>query len=220
LFISPQVTPNQDEDAVPPFDPHDENNLQFDVVTPPTYDDFVKVTLSQNPDGFIFYGHGRVRNSMGHLVFVILQGIPLFRTRVNDLRGASMISDPLASKKNLCFSLLLACETAWMSDDPGQQMNFENTVTGSLLTKTKIGFVVGAQLKIDFFAAQRFLSGTLNALQDGTPLDLALRTGRTLVRNMDTNASLRSPLDWWVPVLYAKSTVFDILTKPPVVIPD
>lgn len=221
LFISPRPTPTDEQEAVLPIEPDKGDKLVFDIISPPTYSDFLRITDDVNlrPDGFIFFGHGKVRDSIGHLVFVIMQGIPLFKRPVDDLRSGSAISGALATKKNLRFSCLMACETAWMSDDA---MRFENTVAGSLLTSTKMGFVLGAQLKLDFYAAQTFLAETLGAIQNGISLDLAVKVGRKGTRALlpGSNATTRSPLDWWVPVLYAKSTVFDIVSNAKIELPE
>jgi hypothetical protein len=221
LFISPRPTPTLEQEGVLPIEPEAGTNLVFDIVNPPTFADFNRISddINISPDGFIFFGHGKVRDSIGHLVFVVMQGMPMFKRPVDDLRSGAAVSGALAAQKKLRFSCLMACETAWMSD---KEMSFENTVAGSLLTKTNIGFVLGAQLKLDFYAAQTFLADTLGAVQAGYPLDLAIKVGRKAVRGLTpgSNATDKSGLDWWVPVLYAKSSVFDILAKPVMQLPE
>jgi hypothetical protein len=212
LFVSPQATATPGEQSVPYIRPENFQNVVFDIVNPPTYVDFMRAADNDktNPDGFIFYGHGKVKDGIGHLIFVELQGL-IMKKAVDDVRRGSAISTALATKRNLRFSFLMACETAWINDDDDQDMKFEDTVAGTLMSQTRIGFVLGAQLKIDFGSAHTFLITTLQQVQAGVPLDLAMKIGRRNIRGLLPDSNARSPLDWWVPVLYAKSTMFDIL---------
>jgi hypothetical protein len=222
LFLSPRPMPTQEQGPVLPIEPESGETLAFEVISPPTYSQFVAITdeASFRPDGFIFFGHGKMKDSIGHLVFVIMQRFTLFKKPVDDLRTGGAVSLALAAKKSLRFTYLMACETAWIGED--DSIKFEDTVAGSLLSRTRMGFVIAAQLKIDFYAAQDFLFNTLAAIQSGTPLDLATTLGRKNVRGIapGAEAGSRAALDWWVPVLYAKSTVLDIVSKPQIQMPE
>ena len=100
-------------------------------------------------------------------------------------------------------------------------MSFDSTVAGHLLINTTLAFVVGAQLKMNFPAAEAFLTQMMSALQGDEqddqpdPLDLLLRQGRQAVWALEPP----SCLDWWVPVIYAKSTSLGLFAKPKIEIP-
>lgn len=215
LYVSPKPAATPEREAVPDLEPDRSESVLFDIVSPPTFADFLGIAdrTATRPDGFIFYGHGDVKDNVGHLVFVARKGIiPGFKTWDDDLRPGHAVSTALAQKKQLRFSCLLACESAWVGDTHAN-LPFEDTVVGALMNQTRVGFVVGAQLKLNFTAAAHFLSGTLSALvKERKPLDLAIRGGRKAVKSLaGAEVGIQAPLDWWVPVLYAKSTGFDVL---------
>ena len=109
------------------------------------------------------------------------------------------------------LACIFACESAWA--DHG--LPFEQSVVGSLISRTWLAFVIGAQTGIDRFAAQEFLDAALDALEQGVSLDLALACGRRAIRGIDHRESSRkhSRLDWWIPVLYSTTDNFEILPE-------
>jgi hypothetical protein len=69
-------------------------------------------------------------------------------------------------------------------------------------------------LTIDRFAADLFLDRILTGLPT-TPLDLAVSDARAAVRGMNYSKPGQeySSLDWWVPVLYARASGFDLIAR-------
>ncbi len=218
LFLSPRPNPTPDEEGVPEIEFESTTRVTHSNVARGTYSNFLQSVnrLSFRPDAFIFFGHGRVEDNVGKLVFVVMQGSFFAQRPIGEARVASDVAGPLATKKMLRFGCVMACETAWC--DPG--MPFENTVAGYLLLNTSLAFVVGAQLKMNFSAAQDFLVQMMRALQgDGDqlpdPLDLVLKQSRQAIWALPAPACL----DWWVPVMYAKSTTLALFAKPKIEIP-
>jgi hypothetical protein len=198
------------------FEPAETGDVRFFRVIPATYNNFQAFTSKKDiePDGFIFFGHGDVGDDYGRLVFVKQQGV-IFRTLVSDPRPGYSVGTDLYHRLKLRFGCLLACDTAWISD----KLPFLNSVVGSILDRSKIPFVLGCQTPIAIGSAQEFLSGMVEALQKKEPLDFAITHGRRTVHASPPSDTYTS-LDWWVPVLYSKSTYFQILPEqPPIVIP-
>jgi hypothetical protein len=217
LFLSPRPNATQEEEAVPVIEFESTTRVAYSNVNSGTYSDFLQSVNRSNfrPDAFIFFGHGRVENNIGKLVFVVMQGI-FARRPIGEARGASDVARPLATKKMLRFGCVMACETAWC--DRG--MPFDGTVAGYLLLNTSLAFIVGAQLKMNFSAAEEFLVQMTRALhgeddQIPDPLDLMLKQGRQAILALPPPACL----DWWVPVMYAKTTTLALFAKPKIEMP-
>ena len=194
------------------FDPAETGDVKFHRVDPATYSNFQQFTGSTKirPDGFIFLGHGDVdkAENYGVLIFVREEGF-IFKTTASDPRPGYTIGTDLVNRKRLRFSCLMACETAWIDE----KFPFERSVVGSILTRTKIPFVLGAQTPIALYAAREFLIGMVEALQRKEPLDFAVTSGRRSVHASPSVPGTFTALDWWVPVLYSKTTSFDVVTE-------
>jgi hypothetical protein len=201
------------------FEPAETGEVKFHRVDPATYSNFQQFTSNTNirPDGFVFLGHGDVdkAENYGVLIFVRWEGI-VFRTTASDPRPGYTIGTDLVNRKRLRFGCLMACETAWIDD----KFPFERSVVGSILTRTKIPFVLGAQTPIALYAAREFLIGLVEALQNKEPLDFAVTSGRRRVHASPSVPGTYTALDWWVPVLYSKTTSFEVVTEwPSITIP-
>lgn len=198
------------------FEPAETGEVKFHRVNPATYSNFQGFTSKPEirPDGFVFLGHGDVDQlKLGNLVFVRMNGL-VFKTPVSDPKPGHIIASDLIGRQRLRLGCLLACESAWVADD----MPFKNSVVGSLLTGTKIPFVLGAQTPIGVISAQEFLTGLVVALQEKQALDFAITRGRKQVRQAEATApDSHAALDWWVPVLYSKTTSFCVVGDEPAV---
>jgi hypothetical protein len=192
------------------FDPAETGEVKFHRVDPATYSNFQAFTRKTDirPDGFVFFGHGDIADNFGVLLFVQQRG-RVFRTTVRDPRPGFTVAGDLADRDKIRLSCLLACESAWTS----QKFPFTSSVVGAMLQGTNIPFVLGAQTPIDVFAAQEFLTGMVQALDQGNPLDIAITIGRRQVRS--TVVGPFSALDWWVPVLYSRTISFNVVTEKP-----
>jgi hypothetical protein len=190
------------------FDPAETGEVKFHRVSPATYSNFQAFTRNTDirPDGFVFFGHGDIADKYGVLLFVQQRGI-VFRTTVADPRPGFTVAGDLADRDKIRLSCLLACETAWTD----QKFPFTRSVVGAVLQGTNIPFVLGAQTPLDVFAAQEFLIGMVEALDQRNPLDVAITVGRRKVRS--TVIGPFSALDWWVPVLYSKTISFNVVTE-------
>jgi hypothetical protein len=64
------------------------------------------------------------------------------------------------------------------------------------------------------------LIGLVEALQNKEPLDFAVTSGRRRVHASPSVPGTYTALDWWVPVLYSKTTSFEVVTEwPSITIP-
>ena len=163
LFLSPRPNPTPEEEGVPEIEFESTARIIHSSVGRGTYSNFLQSVNRSNfrPGAFIFFGHGRVDNNIGKLVFVVMQRSFFAQQPIGEARGASDLSVPLATKKMLRFGCVMACETAWCNGG----MPFDSTVAGHLLLNTSLAFVVGAQLKMNFSAAGDFLVQMMRALQ-------------------------------------------------------
>jgi hypothetical protein len=202
------------------FEPPDKlKQLSFDKVRPASFNNFIQRLNGAVPYGLIFFGHGDISkyqgSDCGSLVFVRQSGMffkyldddPIFGPRV-----CAAIA-PIAKKTRIVW--LAACESAWAIN----KLSFDRSVTGSILDRTRVAFVIGAQTSLDFFAAQTCLEATFNSILSGDPLDIAISNGRIAIQaiNPDGAGQTYSWRDWWVPVLYAKTTSFEVLPVAPAV---
>jgi hypothetical protein len=194
------------------FEPGDTGDVSFHRVSPATYGNFQSFTSrsSIRPDGFVFLGHGDIADKFGALVFVRWQGV-IFRTTVSDPRSGYAVSSDLARRERLRLACVLACESAWVGDD----LPFEHCVVGSILNRTKMPFVLGAQGPISVYAAQEFLTGMVQALHEKVPLDAAITRGRRSIHASPSVPGTYTALDWWIPVLYSRTTSFEVIADSP-----
>ena len=109
------------------------------------------------------------------------------------------------------LAFICACESAWVDN----AVDFKHSIVGSILEGTHLAYVIGAQTSLDITAAETFLEKTLELIYR-LPLDRALAQARTEVRAIlsDDGRDKFSALDWWVPVLYARTTNFEIFAQP------
>ena len=208
LFLLASV----EERPLSPYEPTNEEFLNFLKVEPATYSNFGNRLEKYQPVGLVFFGHGNVVEKRGYLLFLKERRTGLFgRSFMSDPKAGSVVGMTMGSVRNLRVAYMFACESAWA----GKMTVFEDSITGSILKRTGLAYVIGAQTPINFFAAQEFFEHTLAAISKGYPLDLALSEGRKQVRAMDQLDPVRtySYQDWWVPVLYARTTNFDISPK-------
>jgi len=133
----------------------------------------------------------------------------VFRSTISDPRPGFTVAGDLADRRGIRFGCLLACESAWIN----QKFPFTSSVVGALLERTNIPFVLGAQTPIDVFAAQEFLTGMVQGLGEKRPLDVAVTIGRRQVCSANVLPEIFGALDWWVPVLYSKTTSFNVVTE-------
>jgi hypothetical protein len=194
---------------LPPFELEDGRVLQVREVRPATFDRFDRRMRDDRNAGFVFFGHGDVEEGRGRLHFVKEERRRLTKVHVPQPIDIFAITDAIGVGAHTRMACLLACETAWART----QVRFSESVVGALMKRTRLSFVVGAQTPIDYYAAREFLFALLHQLDDGDPLDLAIASARRAVRGIDERQVGRaySRLDWWVPVVYARTTAFDVL---------
>lgn len=206
LLSSPEGKPQ-----VGPFEPLDMDSLKYIPVNPAVYTSFGKALKAKQPYGLVFFGHGEVKGGNGHLLFVQEARYPSRKVYPGDLKAGYSIGTTLGSVKKMRLAYILACESAWA----GNSVAFRNSVIGSILLYTNLAYVIGAQTPIGFFAAREFFTRTVEAMIEGSPLDLAITEGRKTIRDLNPEESGQqySWRDWWVPVLYAKTTDFDLFPQ-------
>jgi hypothetical protein len=82
-----------------------------------------------------------------------------------------------------------------------------------MITRSNVPFVLGSQTPFSIQAAQQFLVGMVESLQNKDPLDFAITQGRLSVHGLSPIANNYACLDWWVPALYYKSIYFQLLPE-------
>lgn len=200
-------------------------NVKFISVKPATYSEFMKHLNKAaegrprredngRPVGFVFLGHGSLDTDkkVGQLVFVRPDDVwTLFKRLRSDPKPAHSVCDALGATRGMRLAFICACESAWVYNS----VDFKNSIVGAILDGTNLAYVIGAQTRLDITAAEMILEKTLVSL-DSLPLDRALTEARKEVRGILPNNGREkfSALDWWVPVLYAKTTNFQMLIKP------
>jgi len=194
------------------YEPVDMSPLRFFRVDPASYDNFRKMLADVQPFGLAFFGHGEIDDAgNSYLVFVEEVRPGIRRRFLRDLKAGYSFGNELKAARKMRIAYILACESAWVGD----KVTFQNSIAGSILLYTQIDFVIGAQTPIDFFAAQEFFTKTLSALAEHMPLDLALTQGRKAIRDIiPLGVRKESWRDWWVPVLYARTTDFELFPQP------
>jgi hypothetical protein len=194
-----------------PYEPEDGPFATFLKVEPATYVKFGERLRKTRPEpfGLVFFGHGDVLAGQGHLFFIRQWRQPFSVTPEADPKAGLAVGREIGALKRMRIAYIFACESAWAA----RKSNFEYSIAGSILLRSRLAYVIGAQTPIDFFAAQGFFIRTLQALADNYPLDLAITEGRRAVQGISPIGEGRgwSGRDWWVPVLYARTTNFDIL---------
>jgi hypothetical protein len=189
--------------------PRSTRNFKFVIVDPASFDKYRTTMRKAKGEnlGFIFIGHGQVVNKIGQIVFVdpIRENLIFHNYAENPRPGWSVVE---GVERALRLGFFCACESAWVSGDT----DFSNSVVGSTLRRSEsVAYIVGAQTPIDARAAQIMLGATLSTLADST-LDLALTEARNQVRAMTASKTQAySAFDWWIPVLYTKTTNLQIL---------
>jgi hypothetical protein len=220
------VLASPDDAPVGDFEPTNTGKVKFRAVRPrPTYtkfQTFISKKGVEKLNGFIFVGHGDIgADNFGRLWFVRQDGL-IVRNWPSDPRPGYIVSADLNHAYKLRLGCLLACDTAWVSDE----LPFENSVVGAILQGTEIPFVLGTQTPISNYAARVFLEGIVEGLKEKPDLDLAVTRGRNQLYSSEMNVRSQllgkpkvddafAALDWWVPVLYSKSTFFEVIMEPP-----
>jgi hypothetical protein len=197
------------------FVPVSTDPIVFAQIKPASYTAFGEESKMDRSQGLVFFGHGERNGKYGRLVFETAYKRTMFSERTRqDPKLSYSIGDVVAKSERLRLAFILACESAWID----QNVAFEYSVTGAMLVRTHIAFVVAMQAPITFVAAREFLETTVEALAKGNPLDLAVSQGRCAIR--DFGSSL-GEMDWWIPVIYSRTANFDIFPRlPPVAVPE
>ncbi|MCP3407922.1 hypothetical protein [Bradyrhizobium sp. CCGB01] len=192
--------------------PNSTRDVKFVIVDPASFDKYRTTIRKAKGDnlGFIFIGHGQVSaDRIGHIVFIdpIRENIFFHNYAENPRPGWSVVG---GVERALRLGFFCACESAWVNEGT----DFSNSVVGSTLRRSKsVGYIIGAQTPIDAHAAQIMLGTTLSTIADST-LDLALTEARNYVRAIPVSRTQPySAFDWWVPVLYTKTTNLQILDR-------
>lgn len=160
--------------------------------------------------GIIFFGHGELDrvNGIGNLVFVrqIIENV--FGVLHPDPRSAEAVVQTVSQDQRLLLAVICACESAWSDSEH----NFELSVVGKLLSNTLLAYVVGIQSVFDLPAARTFISHFLMKITT-EPLDVAISNARVEVKAIYPNSERErySSFDWWIPVVYTRTTDFRLL---------
>jgi hypothetical protein len=207
IRASPEKNPLPDIE-MPEIEVPSKTMLKFVPVHPATFDELRRLLHSRTPGGVIFFGHGQLgADSTGQLIFV-QRGPGLFaKTWVDDLRPARSVRDAMA-RSSMRMAWLFACESAWAQT----AMLFDQSIVGELLAGTGLGFIVASQTPISFKAASVCLNQMLGSLvNDEGTVDTALSSARQAVRDIVDSPLTYASFDWWVPVLYARTTNLGLL---------
>ena len=185
--------------------------IRFKKIKPAIFENFSDtIEVDNKCDGFIFWGHGEIDREDGSGTLLFLQKSPQrkFLKGSYDSFPVKHYNVSLACVKNkmLRVAYIFACESAFWDT---KALEFRSSIVGSLLDRTALTFVVGAQTPIDVEAARACLEGCLAALiaKPRLPFDLAISKGRMKIRELPTlvgDKTKYGALDWWVPVVYAK----------------
>jgi len=189
--------------------PKSTRSVKFVIVNPASFAKYRTTMRKAKGEnlGFIFIGHGQVVDKIGQIVFVdpTPDNIIFQKYTESPRPGWSVVG---GVERALRLGFFCACESAWVSGGT----DFSNSVVGSTLRRSKsVAYIVGAQTPIDAGTAQVMLGVTLSAITEST-LDLALTEARNHIRAIP--ASRTQPygaFDWWIPVLYTKTTNLQIL---------
>jgi hypothetical protein len=182
--------------------------VKFQKLSPATFEKFEEEVLEplSDYDGFVFWGHGDI-DDQRHGVLVFLQrtaGLRSLWTYISNPKKGHQIGLVITDQSPLRLGYVFACESgAWI--DKG--LEFTNSIVANLLERTPLAFIVGAQTKLDVYAAEVCLDASMRALRTNPslPLDLAITAGRRGILNIQArDVTVFSPLDWWVPVTYVK----------------
>jgi len=190
--------------------------IRFQKVAPATFEKFKSnIRATSDCDGFIFWGHGDFdpQTFVGKLVFLRPLSFKNLSRYESDPRDAFDIALAFEEKNSLRLGYILACESAFWGEG---KVNFGYSIVGSLLDRTSLGFVVGAQTNLDVNAAELCIEASMSAIRADPPfpLDLAITEGRRGIRGIPSKDGQKySALDWWVPVAYAKPSFLDEIEK-------
>jgi hypothetical protein len=182
---------------------------KFIQVTPAEFDRFREELIARNPLGIIFFGHGEVDEREGYLIFVKRVKSRFVSRLEEDRRSAHAIGKEVGAGRPPRLAYILACESALVEN----AVDFDRTVTGTLVTTTSTGAVIGVQEKIDQKALMKLLETCIGELADAIPLDLSLRRARLDILAIDPEEGdgKFARHDWWIPTLYARTQNFDII---------
>lgn len=206
----------QDKRAIADFTLEDVEQFRFVRVAPPTYSNFQDLIKEMPHFGLVFFGHGDTDSAQyGRLIFVREDRQWLVRRWLSDPKYGHSLGDAFGPTGGVRLACIFACESAWAD----KTVEFDKSIVGACLRRTKLAFVLGAQTPLDVFASQECLAGLLKGLAAGDPLDLALGRGRVAIRGMapEQPGGLFGRMDWWIPVLYSKTTNLDVLPKAPII---
>jgi hypothetical protein len=175
-----------------------------------SFDEFRNIMRDKRQaHGIVLHGHGEIDKSEANWF-----GTFNFQDRgAADPRGARALSQHFTPAQRT--ALLLSCESAWILD-PGN-LKFEYTVAGGLYHETRVDFVIAMQNSMDSRAADAFYRRFIDILYDREIyLDTAVREARRAVREITPakKGTQFSYMDWWIPVVYAKSTFFQLRSNP------
>lgn len=205
------VAKPQDKGPIADLSLLDVPRFQFIKVSPASYAK-LQAFMVETRFGLVFFGHGEIDDQKhGQLIFEREERDWMRLILLSDPKYGHSLRDAFSPKAEMRLACIFACESAWAK----KEVRFDNSIVGSFLRKGKVAHVLGAQTKIDVFAGQECLVGIFKGLADGNPLDLALSKGRIAVRAIPAGrpGGVAASLDWWIPVLYSKTTHLDILPQ-------
>lgn len=145
LLASPQ-----DKSAIADFTLSDVEQFRFIKVSPPTYSNFQDL-IKQPHFGLVFFGHGETDNRRhGRLIFVREDRQWLVKRWLSDPKYGHSLADAFGQNGEMRLACIFACESAWAD----KTVQFENSVVGACLRRTKLAFVLGAQTPLDLLLAR------------------------------------------------------------------
>jgi hypothetical protein len=219
------ILANPDEEPIGNLSLDDTDRLKFEPVDPATYSNFISFTgkSALSYHGFLFVGHGETEppldrneinlkvNREGVLVFVREERRFVVKRYIKDRRLGRNICDELVRAPYMRFAAVCACESAWIKGN----LSFGNSVIGALVERTRIPFVLGMQNFIGIPATKNFIDAALQELEKNMTLDEAISAGRLAIKNINLDeTTVRSAMDWWIPVLYARTDNLSMLVPP------
>ena len=191
--------------------------IKFQGINPATFTKFKSYVASvQDCDGFVFWGHGDIdpESRFGVLVFerrsFELENMLRFISHPVQAPNLGLVFD----RSPMSVAYVLACESASWGEN---KIDFASSIVGSLLDRTSLAFLVGAQTNLDVHAAEACLDASMGKLRADPrlPIDLAITAGRNAIFDIPAKGPYkRSALDWWVPVSYTRPDFLEVLSKP------
>jgi len=166
------------------------NEATIEVIEGATRADLLKAITRKSFDVFHFFGHGDLRNGIGHLV---LQDA---KSGKSDFLSAEDLAVALAGR-GVQLALLSACLSG-----AGKYDDDFGTIATALI-KTGIPAVVANQYSIPIKSIAPFVGAIYASLAQGDGIDQAVASGRVALKlGLASTTGTGAVVEWGIPTLY------------------